>query len=133
MAGKISECVVGGSRHRYRPLFATTFKANDDVFLKDRIVLECLAARLEQVHVADGSACKHELAKRSIVRPVAETARDDRDDLPGGCCLRYRQRHEGRIQIYRLDADTTQCQTVRGIVANFLVRRIENDVAVLRE
>lgn len=103
--GKVDEAVVGRSRDRHRPLLASTLKADDDVLLQYFIVLECLVARLEEVHVADGCTRKNEVTKRAVVRPVAEAARDDRHDLAARCGLCHGQRNECRIQVHRLYAD----------------------------
>ena len=92
------------------------------------IILECLAARLEQVHVADGCTLKDEVTERAVIRPIAEAARDDGDDLPAWRSLGDGQRHEGAIQVHRLDADTAQGQPVRGIAVDLLVRRIKDCV-----
>ncbi|MBT9137044.1 MAG: hypothetical protein DDT34_02130 [Firmicutes bacterium] len=130
MGHKVGEGVIGRCRNRHRPLLATSLQADDDVLLQNLVVLEGLAARLEQVHMADGGTLKDEVAERPIVRPIAEATRDDGHDLPARCCLSNSQRNEGTIQVHRLDADTAQGQPVRGIAVDLLVRRVEDGVGV---
>lgn len=126
MGGKVGEGVVGRSRNRHRPLPTTVLKPDDNVFLQHIIILECLAARLEQMDAPDGGTLKDEVTERAVVRPIAEAARDDRHDLPA---LRG-QRHKGRVQIHRLDADTAQNQPVRRIAVDLLIGWIEDCVCI---
>jgi len=82
------------------------------------------------VHVADGRTLKDEVAERPVIRPIAEAARDDGNDLPARRGLGDGQRNEGAIQIHRLDADTAKGQPVRGLAVDLLVGRIEDYVGV---
>ena len=110
---KVQKTVIGRRRDRHRPSLAAPLKPNDEVFLQNRVILECLVARVEQVHVADGGPLKDEITERAVIRAIAEAARHDRHNLPARRCHCHGQRDESGIQVHRLDADTTQGQPVR--------------------
>jgi len=127
---KIGETVVGLHCNRHRPLLTTSLKANDDVLLQHFIVPEWLAARLEEVYMADGRMLKDEFAERAIVRPIAKAARNDRHNLAARRGLRQRQRDEGRIQIHSLNTNRAQGQPVNRVAVDLLVRWVENCVGI---
>ena len=112
MGLKVEKAIVRRCGNRYCPLLSATLKPNDDVFLQNIIVFECLVTRLEQVHVPDGSAIKDEVAEWAIIRPIAKAARDDRHDLPARCCHRHGQRHKGGIKIDGFNSGLTEKEAV---------------------
>ena len=93
-------------------LFSARLKSNDDVLLQNIIIFECLATRLEQVHVPNGSTLKDEVTERSVIRPIAKAARYDRYNLPARCRHRYGQRHKGGIKIDGFNSGLTKKQAV---------------------
>lgn len=80
--------------------------------LQNLIILESLVARVKQVHMADSCPVKDEVKERAVIRPIADTARDDGHDLPARRCCAHGQRDKGGIQIHRLNADSAQCRPV---------------------
>ena len=82
MCYKVGESIIGGCRHHDRPLVGTTLQSDDYIFLKYIVALESLAARLEQMHVLYGRSLQYKVAKRSIVRSIAEAPWDNRNQLP---------------------------------------------------
>jgi hypothetical protein len=57
------------------------YSANDDCFLKDRIISEDLISSIKNMNPSQPHLMQEETAKRPEVRAVAETARGDRDKL----------------------------------------------------
>lgn len=98
----------------------------DHVLLKDVIVLECHVASLEHVDPKKGHLAQQELSERLEVRPVAEAARRDGDELATRLEELDRERDEGRVEIARLDAGRAEHRPLAGVAVDLPVGGVED-------
>jgi hypothetical protein len=128
---QIAEAVIRGSGDLNVALVLTTYQVDDDILLQHIIVFERLGPRLKEMHSDDAGSVKQELTKRSIIRTVAKTSRDNSHYLPifsseGNC-----KSQEGRIEIHRLDTGLSEHRTVTRAAVDFLVWGIQDQVREL--
>ena len=69
-------------QHRDGPLLSPAFQLNDDILLQDIVVAKGFISGVKQVQVLECRTVKHQLTKRSVIRAVAETTGNDRNQLP---------------------------------------------------
>src|SRR3990172_12758621 len=79
--GKTVVCRCGNC---HVPLLAAALHKENDVFLQYGIVLEGFVSRTEQMHMTESDLFEQELSDWPVVRPVAETARDNGYNLSMG-------------------------------------------------
>ena len=128
---QVAQAVIRRGGNRDWTLSAAAFQAKDNVLLQHIVVLECLAARSEEMKVPDCSPLTDELSERAIVRPVAETAWNDRNDLSPVRGLHDGKSNKRRVQIHRFDTESAKFMAMRRITVDFFVWWIQNRMGVI--
>ena len=128
---QIAEAVIRGSGDLNVALMLAPYQMDDDVLLQHIVVSECLGSRLKEVHPDYACSFKEELPKRSIVRTVAKTSRDNSHYLAIFSGERDCKSKECGIEIHRLDTGLSEHRTVMRVAIDFLVGGIQDYMSKL--
>ena len=81
MNRQVGKTVIGGCGYFHGPLFSAAFQADNYIFLQDIIILERFVTGIKQMQPTNGGPLQYIIPERTIIKPIAETARNNGHQL----------------------------------------------------